>query len=74
VGKRIEEAENIQEPENDRNYYDRVQDGFDCTLHRNEAVDQPQDNSYYDQYHHYRYQWHWLLTSFVGPSHRLFSM
>jgi hypothetical protein len=59
----IEEPENIQEPENYGDYYYRVQDRLDCSLHGNEAVDQPQDYSYHDQNHHYLQQWHSLLTS-----------
>jgi hypothetical protein len=54
VGEGIEESENIQEPQHHRDYYHGVQDRLDCALHGDEAVDQPQDYSYYDQNHHYR--------------------
>jgi hypothetical protein len=73
VSERIKEPENIQEPEHYGYHYYRVQDWLDCSLHGDE-VDQPQQNSYDDQNHYYRQQWHLLLTSFVEQSYRLFSM
>jgi hypothetical protein len=34
----MEEAEYIQEPQNDGNYHNTVQDGFDGPLHWNEPI------------------------------------
>src|SRR6185295_10843124 len=48
-GKGMKQSENIQQPENHGDYHDAVQDRLDGRLHRNEAVHQPQQNTYHDQ-------------------------
>lgn len=48
MGKRVEESENIQQPENDSDDDHCVQDGLDRSLHRYEAVDQPKQESDHD--------------------------
>lgn len=45
----MEEAENIEEPQNNTNYHDGVQDIFDGALHGNKAIDQPEQHAYDDQ-------------------------
>src|SRR5450432_705850 len=45
-GKTMEEAEYIQHPEDHGDYDDAVQNGLDRRLHGNEAIDQPQKDTY----------------------------
>ena len=49
AGKRVKKAEDIQEPENDSNDHECVQDRLDLALHRNKAIDQPEQDSDDDQ-------------------------
>jgi len=44
----MDETKNVQEPNNYTDYHNRVQDGLDRPGHRNEVVDQPEQNTYYD--------------------------
>jgi hypothetical protein len=44
----LKEAEDIQDPENDRNHNNAIQDGLDGSLHGDEAIHQPQQNTHHD--------------------------
>jgi hypothetical protein len=45
----VQESENVQEPKNDDDNDDRVQNGFDGALHRDKAIDEPEQDSDDDQ-------------------------
>jgi hypothetical protein len=47
VRNRMQKSENIQKPEDYRDHYHGVQDGFDRSLHRYEAVHQPEQYAYH---------------------------
>jgi hypothetical protein len=49
----MEESKNIQKPQDYNNYDDSIQDGLDGPLHGYKAIDEPQQNSHYDENHHY---------------------
>jgi hypothetical protein len=49
IGKVMKQPENIQEPQDDGDDYDAVQDGFDRSLHGDEAIHQPQENTHHDE-------------------------
>jgi hypothetical protein len=49
MGKRVEQSENIQEPQNHGDYYDAIQNRFDGSLHWNKAIYQPQENTHHDE-------------------------
>ena len=42
IGKGVEQAEDVEEPQNHGDNYHCIQDGLDCALHGDEAVDQPE--------------------------------
>jgi hypothetical protein len=48
-GKGIKESKNIQDPQNHGNDHDAVQDRFDGSLHGNEAIHQPQEDTHHDE-------------------------
>jgi hypothetical protein len=50
LGKRMEESENVEDPKNHGNHDDTVQDRLDTPLHWDEAIHQPQQDSYHNQY------------------------
>ena len=52
-GQGMEESKNIQKPQDYNNYDDSIQDGLDGPLHGYKAIDEPQQNSHYDENHHY---------------------
>jgi hypothetical protein len=52
MGKGMEKSEYVQEPQDHGDHYDAIQDRLDRPLHRDEAIDQPQQNTYYDQNHY----------------------
>jgi hypothetical protein len=52
-GQRVQESENVQEPENDDDNDDGVQNGFDGALHRDEAIHEPEQYAYDDEDHQY---------------------
>jgi hypothetical protein len=45
----MEQPKNIQQPQNDRNDHDAIEDGFDRSLHGDEAIHQPQEDTYHDE-------------------------
>jgi hypothetical protein len=49
----MKQSENIQQPKNYGDYDDAVQNGLDTPLHGNEAIDQPQKDTYHDENFHY---------------------
>ncbi|HXQ26854.1 MAG TPA: hypothetical protein VN822_10635, partial [Candidatus Acidoferrales bacterium] len=46
-GQRMKDSKDIEKPQDHRNHNDRVQNGLDRSLHRYEAVDQPEQNAHY---------------------------
>jgi hypothetical protein len=48
-GQRVKESENIQQPQNDGDNHDAVQDGLDRSLHGDEAIHQPQQDTHHDE-------------------------
>jgi len=48
-GVQVEDPKHTQEPQNHRNDDDTIQDRANARLHRNEAVDKPQQESHDDQ-------------------------
>jgi hypothetical protein len=48
-GKRMEQSKNVHQPQNYCNDYDAIQNGFDGSLHWDESVYHPQENTYNDQ-------------------------
>jgi hypothetical protein len=51
IGEGMKKSENVEEPQDHADHHDRIQDRLDCPLHRDEVIDQPQQNTHYDQYH-----------------------
>jgi hypothetical protein len=49
TGQGVKQSKNIQQPQNDGDDYHAVQDGLDLSLHGDEAIHQPQEDTYYDQ-------------------------
>jgi hypothetical protein len=47
-GQRMNETKNVQEPNHHTDHHNRVQDGLDRAGHRNEVVDEPEQNTYPD--------------------------
>jgi hypothetical protein len=45
IGQRVDQAEDLQQPKNDRDHDDGIQDPFDLSIHRDVGVDQPQHNA-----------------------------
>ena len=45
----VEESKRVHEPQHDTDNDDRVQDGLDGSLHRNETIHEPQQNAHDDQ-------------------------
>jgi hypothetical protein len=45
----MKESKNIQDPQNHRDDNDAVQNGFDGSLHWDEAIHQPQEDTHHDQ-------------------------
>jgi hypothetical protein len=56
------EAEDFQKPQNDGDYDYGVQDAFNLSLHGDEAIHQPQQNSYDTQCDNNGNEWH-LMSS-----------
>ncbi|MGB8476008.1 MAG: hypothetical protein WCE61_18155 [Candidatus Acidiferrum sp.] len=49
----MENSKNVQKPQHHTNDHHGIQDGFNRSLHWYEAVDQPEQNTHYDQNDHY---------------------
>jgi hypothetical protein len=45
---RMKQPENVQKPQDHADHHHRVQDGFNRSFHRYEAIDEPQQNAHYD--------------------------
>jgi hypothetical protein len=52
IGEGMKQTENIQEPQDHDDHHDGIQDRLDRPLHRNKAIDEPEQNTHYDQNHH----------------------
>jgi hypothetical protein len=63
-GQGMQEAENVQKPEHDTYHDDRVQNGFDRSLHRDETVHEPKQHTDHDQDHQNLKYRHCLIDSF----------
>ncbi len=55
---RMEQPENIQQPQDDCNDYDAIQNGLDRALHGDEAIHQPQEDTHHDDNFQYLNQRH----------------
>jgi hypothetical protein len=64
----MEKSKDIQEPQNHENDYDSVQDRLDGSRHGYEVINQPKENTNYDQNHAYLNQRHDLLTSLFSEA------
>jgi hypothetical protein len=51
IGEGMEKSENVEKPQDYADHHDGIQDRLDRPLHRDEVIDQPQQNTYYDQNH-----------------------
>src|ERR1700722_19769233 len=51
IGEGMKEPEYVQEPQNHADHHDGIQDRLDRSLHRDEIIDQPKQNTHYDQNH-----------------------
>jgi hypothetical protein len=61
-------SKGIQQPQNYSNDDDAIQDRFDGSLHWEETVYEPQQDSYYDQRHDNLNEWHMhIVFSFRLP-------
>jgi hypothetical protein len=49
VGQGMKQPENVQQPQDDRNDHDAIQNGLDRSLHGDEAIHEPQQDSCYDE-------------------------
>ena len=50
-GQRMDDSKNIQEPNDHADHHNRIQDGLDGARHRNEVIDQPEQNTNSDENH-----------------------
>jgi hypothetical protein len=48
-GNVVEESKDVQEPQNHGNDHNAVQNRLDLSLHGDEAIHQPQENTYHNQ-------------------------
>jgi hypothetical protein len=48
-GKRIKQAKDVEDPENHGDDHDTIQNRLDSSLHGNEAIHQPQEDTHHDQ-------------------------
>jgi hypothetical protein len=48
-GKRVEQSKYVQKPQHHSDDHDAVQDRLNGGLHRNEPIDQPQEDTHHDQ-------------------------
>ena len=48
-GQRMEQSKNIQQPQNHGDDYDTIQNGFDGSLHWDESVYHPEENTHDNQ-------------------------
>jgi hypothetical protein len=63
----MKKSENVQEPQDHADHHHGIQDRFDRPLHRDEVVDQPQQNTHYDQNHQQlKYRHRQLPPYFLG--------
>ena len=53
TGERPENAENAEEPQDNRNDHNGIQDRFDGARHWYETVDEPEKHTDHDQDHHH---------------------
>jgi hypothetical protein len=60
----MKESENVEKPQDHYNHDDSIQDGLNRPLHRDEAIDQPQQQPHYDKNHYHLKQRHERLTPF----------
>jgi hypothetical protein len=51
-GERAEKSKNIQKPQNYDDDHDSIQDRLDRSCHRYMAINQPEENTNYDQDHY----------------------
>jgi hypothetical protein len=49
----MKKSKDVQQPQHHADDHNRVQYGFDRSLHWYEAVDQPEKNTHHDQNYHY---------------------
>jgi len=47
-GQRTEQSKNIQQPQNHGDDYHAIQNGLNGSLHWDESIYQPQENTYHD--------------------------
>jgi len=47
----MKKSKNVEEPQDYADHHDSIQNRFDCRLHRDEVIDQPQQNTHYDENH-----------------------
>jgi len=45
----MKKSEDVQEPQDHADYHDGIQDRLDRPLHRDKVIDQPEQNTHYDQ-------------------------
>jgi hypothetical protein len=45
----MKQTKNVEEPQDHSDNDDSIQDGFDTVRHRDEPIDQPQEDAHYDQ-------------------------
>jgi hypothetical protein len=62
----MEESKSIEQPQNYGNHYYAVQNRFDGRLHRDEAIHQPQQDTYYHQNLYYLKQRHVVDLSYLA--------
>jgi hypothetical protein len=67
-GEGLEKSKDIQEPQNHENDHESIQDRLNRPLHRYEAINQPQENTDYDQHHENLNYRHDLLTSLFSEA------
>jgi hypothetical protein len=49
AGEGMKQPENIQQPQDNRNDHDAIQNGLDRSLHGDEAIYQPQEDTHHDE-------------------------
>jgi len=46
----MKQAENVHQPQNHGDDHDTIQDGLDGSLHGDEAIHQPQEDTHHEEY------------------------
>lgn len=59
----VEDAEDVEQPQDYEDHHDAIEDRFDAALHGNEPIHNPEQNADNDEGKHKMHKWHRFLIS-----------